>query len=356
MRLRDAIVCTGLFLTGACGADDEGPEQPEASGGASGNTFGGSAGTGFGGSAGTGGASPGGSGGMAGAGGSPRAGTGGNATGGNVTGGAGGGNAGGGAGGASAGSGGSGGSGPTFSIRFDYRFDTAGFFSDPVRRSALEAAGAMWSRVIRDEFEPIPAGTSIRLFNPENRDEYVWVDAIEEDIDDLIVFVGTSEAIAGLGRGGPSGTAETDDLDLAASLVVRRDGPDFEPWAGSITFKASSNFFFDPTPETSDDIPAEAYDFTSNAAHELGHVLGFGTSMAFDALVSGTTFTGPIAVMLYGEPVPLETDAGHFLNHVLFEGEETLMDPGQYNGVRLVPTRLDLAVMSDMGFEIVSPP
>lgn len=35
--------------------------------------------------------------------------------------------------------------------RFDYRFDTVGFFTAPERRAALEAAGAAWSNIIRDK-------------------------------------------------------------------------------------------------------------------------------------------------------------------------------------------------------------
>jgi hypothetical protein len=243
-----------------------------------------------------------------------------------------------------------GGASHRFSIRFDYRFDTVGFFT-PERRLALEAAGATWSKLIHDDFETVPKGTGIRLRNPENRDEYVWVNAIEDDIDDLLVFVGTSEAIVGLGRGGPSGTVQTDDTTLAAALAARQAGADFEPWAGSITFKASSNFYFDQTPDTAGDISPEAFDFTSVATHELGHVLGFATCPAFTVLTSGTSFVGPSAEAAYGGPVPLMADAGHFQDHLQSDGGDTLMDPGTTNGVRVVPTRLDRAVFADLGFE-----
>src|SRR4051812_40088671 len=253
-----------------------------------------------------------------------------------------------------AGTGGVGGAGglPShrFSIRFDYRFDTVGFFT-PERRLALEAAGATWSKLIHDDFQTVPKGTGIRLRNPENRDEYVWVNAIDEDIDDLLVFVGTSEAIVGLGRGGPSGTVQTDDTALAAALAARQAGSDFEPWAGSITFKASSNFYFDQTPDTAGDISPEAFDFTSVATHELGHVLGFATCPAFTVLTSGTSFVGPSAQALYGGPIPLTADAGHFQDHLQSDGGDTLMDPGTTNGVRVLPTRLDRAVFTDLGFQ-----
>ena len=238
-----------------------------------------------------------------------------------------------------------------FSIRFDYRFDTLGFFAAPERRAALEAAGALWSNVIRDDFDAVPKGTAIRTRNPENRDEYLRVESIEEDVDDLLVFVGTSEAILGLGRGGPSGTATTNSPTLDAALAARRDGADFEPWAGSISFKASTNFFFDPTPDTSDDIPRAAFDFISTAAHELGHVLGFANSAAFTGFTSETTFIGPKALANYGGPVPLTTDLGHFQDHLQSDGWDTLMDPGISNGVRLLPTQLDRALLADLGYD-----
>ena len=257
-------------------------------------------------------------------------------------------------GGGTAGSGGlsgsGGGSSHRLSIRFDYRFDTVGFFTAE-RRVALEAAGAVWSNLIRDDFDPVPKGTGIRVRNPENRDEYLSVN-LEEDIDDLLVFVGTSEAIPGLGRGGSSIGTETTNQTLGAALAARSGGADFEPWAGSISFKASSNFFFDQTPGTADDIPFEMFDFISIASHELGHVLGFGASTAFTNLTSGTTFIGPAAQANYGGPVPLVTDLGHFQDHLPSDGMDTLMDPGIPNGTRLVPTHLDRAVFADIGYEI----
>lgn len=345
MRVLAQVVgaALGLFVLGGCSsADGGGPGAGGAETGGAPSAAGASADSG---------ANSGGSGGAAGS-----AGLGGNSPGGNSglaganTGGAS-------AGGSAAGSGGLSGAGGgasthRFSIHFDYRFDTAGFFSAD-RRAALEAAGALWANLIHDDFPSLPKGTGIRLKNPENRDEDVWVNSIEEDVDDLIVFVGTSEAIPGLGRGGPSYTTQTDDAALAVALAARRDGTDFEPWAGSISFKASSNFFFDQTPATADDIPAQSSDFITAAAHELGHVLGFSSGCAaLVALTSGSTFIGPTAEAVYGGPVPLVSDLGHFQEGLKSDGTETLMDPGMATGTRITPTRLDRAVFSDIGYDI----
>jgi hypothetical protein len=237
-----------------------------------------------------------------------------------------------------------------FSIKFDYRFDTLGFFKAPERKAALEAAAAQWSAIIGNDFLPVPAGTKLRLNNPENRDEDVYVDSLEEDIDDVLIFVGTSEAIPGYGRGGPSTIAESTDSTLTKEFANRQNGKFFQPWAGSISFKGSVNYFFDPTPETGNDVPAAEYDFISLATHEIGHVLGFTASPAFSDLEVGTTFTGKSAVVAYGAPVPLMPDLGHLLDGTQSDGVEALMTPKLINGIRQKPTTLDIAALVDIGY------
>ena len=237
-----------------------------------------------------------------------------------------------------------------FSIKFDYRFDTLGFFKAPERKAALEAAAAQWSSIIGNDFLPVPAGTQLHLNNPENRDQDVSVDGVEEDIDDVLIFVGTSEAIPGYGRGGPSTVAESSDDTLTKEFANRQNGKFFQPWAGSISFKGSVDYFFDPTPETGDDVPANEYDFISLATHEIGHVLGFAASPAFSNLESGTTFIGKSAVAAYGAPVPLMPDLGHLLDGTQSDGVECLMTPKLINGIRQKPTTLDIAALRDIGY------
>jgi hypothetical protein len=237
-----------------------------------------------------------------------------------------------------------------FSIKFDYRFDRAGFFDRPERRSALEAAAAIWSALLTNDFLRVPAGTRLTLNDPEDRQEQVNVESLEQDIDDLLVFVGTSEAIPGYGRGGPSGSAQSSDATLQKSFDNRQIGKRFQPWAGSISFKGSIDYFFDPTPETSDDVPKDKYDFISLATHELGHVLGFADSSAFIALEKGATFTGKAAVSAYGGAVPLEADLGHLADGTQSDGGEALMTPKLLNGIRQKPTTLDLAALLDLGY------
>ncbi len=238
------------------------------------------------------------------------------------------------------------------SIRFDYRFDDAGFFDNLLRRRALEAAAEMWSSRLADDFAEVPAGTRLRLRDPEERENYVWVD-LDESIDDILIFVGTTEDMPGVGRAGPSGFAESDDPRVTSALADRARGGDFEPWAGSLSIKGSTTWFFDATPDTDHDLPAEANDFVLYAAHEIGHVLGFSTCDAFNGLVDGTSYVGEEATALFGGEVPLAADGGHFATSTALRGEETLMDPGGESGRRKRPTPLDLAVLKDLGYELI---
>jgi len=227
----------------------------------------------------------------------------------------------------------------SFDIQFDYRFDTNGFFNHPNRRAVLEAAASAWENIIKDEFTDIPTGSGLFIENPQTGAEERFI--TNNDIDDLVVFVGAQELGTGvLGEGGPSG------LLTNSSLVDRYNGSNFEPWTGSITFSETSDWFFDPTPNTSDDIPSGSYDFFSSALHELGHVLGIGTSSAFRALTIENSFTGSRSTAANGGPVPLSSD----LSHLMVNGQNTLMDPSSPPGLRSFIAPLDTAVLADLGY------
>lgn len=142
--------------------------------------------------------------------------------------------------------------------------------------------------------------------------------------------------------------AESEDSTLAESLQNRQTSKRFQPWAGSITFKRSVDYFF--AQAESDDVPSDRYDFVSLATHELGHVLGFSTAPAFLALVKSTTFVGKTAEKSHGGPVPLTDDATHLAEGTLSDDVEALMTPTLSPGVRQRPTTLDLAILIDLGY------
>ncbi|MCC0176484.1 hypothetical protein I4641_05765 [Waterburya agarophytonicola K14] len=236
-----------------------------------------------------------------------------------------------------------------FDIKFDYRFDTIGFFTDE-RKTIIEQAGDIWSSYIQDEFTSTPAGEVLRF--PINGVEQEVT--FDEPIDDLIIFISSVELDDDrptLGEGTYYG-----DYILGSDREARIEGDNFEPWLGIVQFNASAldNLYFDPTPETDDDIPADKQDFLGLSLHEIGHVLGIGITPAFNRQVNNGEFTGTQSVSLNGgQPIPLDSDLNHIEDgYTLDENSDALLDKSFTFGERNLPTDLDLAILSDIGYEI----
>jgi hypothetical protein len=181
------------------------------------------------------------------------------------------------------------------------------------------------------------------VVNPRTGNSDLFV--TDRPIDDLLVFVG-ARALGGstLAESGPSG------FFLNESRYV---GNNFEPWIGTMAFDSGVNWFFDPTPESANDIPGNSFDFLSTAIHELAHVLGFGTSAIFEDLTSGSRFNGSNArAANNGSSIPLSGDLAHIQDGFLVNGVETLMDPTTVTGVRTLATPIDVAILADIGYII----
>lgn len=235
-----------------------------------------------------------------------------------------------------------------FSITFDYRFDRYGFFDDPLRRVVLEEAAAQWEAIIQDEFDDLPAGLSFDLRNPSGPGAETVT--LTDPVDDLIIFVG-AYALDGsiLALAGPDGGSAAGDAFAARiSPDFRGTGPvsDFEPWAGVISFDLDARWyvgFGQPA--------AKQNDFLSVAVHEIGHVLGIGTSGTFDSWSVGTKFTGPNAQSLnQGWPIPLTKDHTHVEDG--FHGDMVALDPTLITGSRVLLSSYDKALLADIGYEI----
>jgi hypothetical protein len=250
-----------------------------------------------------------------------------------------------------------------FNIRFDYRFDTIGWFT-PQRRAALEVSARIWENIILDDFPEIPAGTrTYGVFNPQTGQ---WIrEGVVNDtvIDDLVIFVGARDL--GFSSSGFNRSPILAQAAPAGTREARITGNQFRPWMGSIAFDLDSGssptrWFLDPTPDTASDIPTNQIDFISTAVHEIGHVLGFGTSQSFDRLTAPLTsarssewgFGGINARAVNGgNPIPL--DGGHVREGYEFGGSgESVMDVKIAAGVRTLPNRLDIAILNDMGYTV----
>jgi len=110
-------------------------------------------------------------------------------------------------------------------------------------------------------------------------------------IDDLVIFLGMASIYNAsgdtLGEATSSKTTLGMTADLAAVLNGRYNGNPFQPWVATVAFDKDNALFVDATMDTSDDIPSDQNDFYSVAMHEFGHVLGMGSSLAYQALVVG---------------------------------------------------------------------
>jgi hypothetical protein len=240
----------------------------------------------------------------------------------------------------------------TFDIRIDYQFDTQQAFTAE-RRAAIEWAADFWACSIDDEFDDVPALTALRTRHPEHLDEPGMVFTVDYDIDDLVIFVAFT-AIDGpsmtLAESSHSFTFQVIDQALLATLQARYDLNPFQPWVGNTGYDQEEAWFYDPTPETDEDIPGDNSDFISTALHEIGHLLGVGSAAVWEGLVENGEFVGEHAMAVNGGPVLLDADGVHIDRSVLSEGRRNLMDAGTPRGTRKLPTELDRAILEDLGY------
>ena len=149
--------------------------------------------------------------------------------------------------------------GVSAAYHIDVRYLTA---VTPAQRAAFDSAAAMWERLIYgdvpDAFASFPAGTC-GAGSP----------AINETIDDIIIFV-RLDSIDGPGK----------ILGQAGPCLIR--DPGFQPGVGVMRFD---------TADVAGLLAAGKFDDV--VRHEMGHVLGFGTTWQSLGVVSGVGGTDP---------------------------------------------------------------
>jgi hypothetical protein len=255
-------------------------------------------------------------------------------------------------------------------ITIDYSFDANNFFDSQVKKDLMQLAADSIASRLTDSLlaiEPGPSGLGFdntwtaSFTHPATGDEGTVIDLMVPS-DTLILFVG-GRNLAGstIGFGGPGGYDSSGTNEFLEAIAARgQDGSllspatDFGPWGGSITFDSDTNWFFG---ESIEGIGAAQSDFLSVAQHEVGHVLGMGTSAAWGTYVVGSNFTGPASMNANdGNAVVLNSDLSHWSQGTQSDGREATMTPAILNGTRGLFTNLDFAGLDDIGWDIAALP
>ncbi|MFP4052503.1 MAG: matrixin family metalloprotease [Phycisphaerae bacterium] len=252
-------------------------------------------------------------------------------------------------------------------IQLDYTYDGGFFASNPSAVSAMQAAAGAFEIFTDDllAIEPGGVNTWNAFFTRPDTGSTMELANPTVAADTLRVYVG-GRALGGttLAHGGPGGFSAAGTQTWLDTVVSRGESgaledpiTDFGPWGGSISFDTSDrDWHFDHTvsPGFGD------ADFYAVAVHELAHVLGFGTSSSFEALVDSTAdrFLGEASEDVYGQQVPLAGGYGHWEAGTAStvgddeQVQEASMTPTIALGSRKYFTTLDYAGLADVGWQM----
>jgi hypothetical protein len=255
------------------------------------------------------------------------------------------------------------------SFVFDYTYDSSGFFAQQARKDTLQAAAGFFEARITDQLSAITPGGSntwtTSVFNPGGGSN-ISVSNLTIAADTLLIYAGGYDLGGStLGLGGPGGYSAGgsptffDSITRGQTNASGTSATDVGIWGGSIAFDTLASDKITPTNwnfDINNGPTAGQNDFLSVAIHELGHVLGFGTSDSWNTYVTAGKFTGPSSVALYGSSIPLGSDADHWLDGTSSTlsgtAQETAMDPSITTGTRKLFTDLDFAALKDIGWEV----
>jgi hypothetical protein len=244
----------------------------------------------------------------------------------------------------------------------DYSLDDNHFFDTQQKKDLLQQAADSVVKWFKDELLAIAPGggdTWEAVFDdPATGNRHVERNRTIR-AGEILLFAGGRDMSDALGRGGPGGYNASGSSSWLERVGHRGQGggpnsPEFGPWGGAITFDTNpeSPWYFGQTTSGLDD----RNDFLSVASHEVTHLMGFGTSDAWQQFVSRRAFTGPRALSQYdvagASGVPLNAGADHWAEGTRDNGVEVAMDPQLTVGTRHLLTPLDSAALDDVGWSM----
>ncbi|MEZ5627068.1 MAG: PEP-CTERM sorting domain-containing protein [Rhodocyclaceae bacterium] len=255
------------------------------------------------------------------------------------------------------------GSAQAITIEFDYTYDTGAFFTG-AHRSVMDTVAAEFGGRLTDSLAAITVG-GINRFQPEvglisgASSTLAPSQSVPEDT--LRIFVGArplAGSTLGIGGTGFSAGGTTAFLNgLANRGQALPQGSDYGPFGGAMVFDSGTSWYVDDDVSTVESF--SSFDFYSVVIHELGHVLGIGTSASWTNQRDDLNFMGAAAMASYGGPVPLD-DEGHLLKSIdaTFMGalQEPALTPSITAGQRKYFTDLDWALLSDVGWQVAAVP
>ncbi len=243
---------------------------------------------------------------------------------------------------------------PTVSVRFDYTYDTSGFFNSADRRAALDDVAATITADMNDSLAAIApgAGNTWRATALDSATHsQLALGSLSIAADQVVIFITAGNIGGALGIASGGAYSASGSQDWLGTVRTRGQagvdgGTDFSTWGGLIAFNSAANFSFSGSPT------AAQYDFKSVASHEMMHIFGFGLeNPSYTRYASTGAFTGPNVEALTGYAVPLQSgDADHFAPGTRFGGQESIMTPSVAAGRVKHFGALEAAALRDIGW------
>ncbi|HVL13381.1 MAG TPA: matrixin family metalloprotease, partial [Gemmata sp.] len=250
---------------------------------------------------------------------------------------------------------------PAITIQLDYTFDLranggSGFFeTNPEARATMSrVAQEMGGRVSASlaAINPTAANTWTAAFYNPATGTATTLGNVRVAANTIVIYVGGRAMPGGEAAQGGYGGYGWSGSSAWGSRLATRGSTGFAPWGGSVAFDTTERWHYGTGTAGLD---ANELDFYSVATHELGHVMGIGTSNQWFSLIQSGRFVGPRAQSLNGGPVPLDASRAHWADGVTVDGREASLDPTMSRGRRVTWSSLDQAALRDIGWGAGSP-